>query len=426
MKRVFLFATLGVALMPAASRGQQQVCIHFAQTADPLDGATNACGSFVNPIDPTPADAYAIRFSVPHGGADRGRIYYTSDGTDPGGILGDPTGTTQVIDSSVGCTFGSAGSSSDVLTASIPALPLNTTVTFILSFSGNAIKESFLGSGDGACDCGSSGCAQRFQYVVMAAGPRPVDDVIMVVQDTPRTLASPGVMVNDRRLVEGVVARPMGSPWEGKLSLATDGSLTYTPSPSFVGDDVATYQLWDGELGSTAAQITFKVRPAQPLAAVSSVSQVEGCPGSAKRISRGLDNGTNGAIPLDGVLQESEITDVTYICDGVAGSGGAAGAQGTATLIRMTKEPAGDNCAAGGQKVEVGVDANADGVLADAEVTSQTFVCDGAKGKSGCSAAPGALSILGALGALSFLGAMRRRRGAGAGAGRAELGGEER
>jgi Collagen triple helix repeat (20 copies) len=68
---------------------------------------------------------------------------------------------------------------------------------------------------------------------------------------------------------------------------------------------------------------------------------------------------------------------------GVAGPAGAAGQPGpagTGSLVALVPEPAGANCANGGTKVEVGQDTNGDGVLEDTEITSVAYVCNGAPG----------------------------------------------
>jgi hypothetical protein len=70
---------------------------------------------------------------------------------------------------------------------------------------------------------------------------------------------------------------------------------------------------------------------------------------------------------------------------GATGATGAAGPQGTNgidgknTLINTTAEPAGVNCANGGTKIEVGLDANNDGVLNSGEINSSLtkYVCNG-------------------------------------------------
>jgi hypothetical protein len=62
------------------------------------------------------------------------------------------------------------------------------------------------------------------------------------------------------------------------------------------------------------------------------------------------------------------------------GKNGVDGVNGKTTLSRTTQIGAGSNCASGGTKFETGIDANNNGTLEDAEVTTtQTqYVCNGA------------------------------------------------
>src|SRR3990172_4303152 len=75
----------------------------------------------------------------------------------------------------------------------------------------------------------------------------------------------------------------------------------------------------------------------------------------------------------------SLIVPVLFLgCSGDDGSAGAAGAAGSSTLAAVTTEPAGANCANGGQKMTTGVDDNRNGILDPAEVDSTQYVCNDA------------------------------------------------
>ena len=80
----------------------------------------------------------------------------------------------------------------------------------------------------------------------------------------------------------------------------------------------------------------------------------------------------------DGALQAGEVTSTSYVCNGANG-----GLNGHDFLISITQEPAGANCANGGLRVQGGLDANGDGTLQPAEVTSTSYVCNGANGANG-------------------------------------------
>ena len=96
-------------------------------------------------------------------------------------------------------------------------------------------------------------------------------------------------------------------------------------------------------------------------------------------------NCANGGTKLDigrdadgnGVLSGAEIEQTVYVCNGPPGS---AGTPGTTSLINITSEPAGANCEAGGQKIEHGLDDDGDGTLEAGEVDGTVYVCNGSDG----------------------------------------------
>lgn len=61
--------------------------------------------------------------------------------------------------------------------------------------------------------------------------------------------------------------------------------------------------------------------------------------------------------------------------NGSNGTNGTNGTNGRASLVRTAAEPAGTNCRNGGTAILVGLDTDGDGMLADTEVTSRTYVC---------------------------------------------------
>jgi hypothetical protein len=56
------------------------------------------------------------------------------------------------------------------------------------------------------------------------------------------------------------------------------------------------------------------------------------------------------------------------------------GPKGLNSLINLTDEPSGSNCAEGGQKIEVGIDQNGNNQLDQNEVQSTKYSCNGADG----------------------------------------------
>ena len=102
------------------------------------------------------------------------------------------------------------------------------------------------------------------------------------------------------------------------------------------------------------------------------------CAHGGTRFSTGLDINSNT------VLDAGEITSSSYACNGSPGSNGSngangnngnSGADGLNSLISLTSEPGGRNCAAGGTRIEAGLDSNRSNVLETTEVTSTSYVC---------------------------------------------------
>jgi hypothetical protein len=70
---------------------------------------------------------------------------------------------------------------------------------------------------------------------------------------------------------------------------------------------------------------------------------------------------------------------------GATGATGQAGVNGSSSLLKTTAEPAGNNCSAGGTKVEVGLDVNGNGVLDPSEVNAllTAYICNGSNSGAG-------------------------------------------
>lgn len=114
-------------------------------------------------------------------------------------------------------------------------------------------------------------------------------------------------------------------------------------------------------------------------ALVSTQSEPAGsnCPEGGWRILSGTD--TN----RDSILSEAEIQSTRYLCHGTSGSDGSDGGNGQDgqdglyALVRTSSEPSGDNCAAGGVRIDSGLDQNANGVLENHEIQATSYVCNG-------------------------------------------------
>jgi VCBS repeat-containing protein len=90
--------------------------------------------------------------------------------------------------------------------------------------------------------------------------PAAADNAYTIAEDTPLAVAAGGVLSNDSD-AEGnpLSATLIATPANGTLSLAADGSFTYTPRLNFAGVDSFTYQASDGLETSNVARATITV-----------------------------------------------------------------------------------------------------------------------------------------------------------------------
>ena len=86
------------------------------------------------------------------------------------------------------------------------------------------------------------------------------------------------------------------------------------------------------------------------------------CANGGLRVAVGID--TNG----NGMLDATEVTNTSYVCNG----------EGTSSLVRTGPEAAGANCPWGGTRIETGLDTDSDGTLDDSEVdaAATSYVCN--------------------------------------------------
>ncbi len=85
-------------------------------------------------------------------------------------------------------------------------------------------------------------------------------DAYSTAEDTPLTIDTPGVLVNDTDADKDplTVALQKG-PAHGSVTLNADGSFIYTPAANDNGDDSFTYTVTDGRGGSSTGTVTLTV-----------------------------------------------------------------------------------------------------------------------------------------------------------------------
>ncbi len=88
------------------------------------------------------------------------------------------------------------------------------------------------------------------------------DDAYTTDEDTPLTVAAPGVLGNDTDTDGDPLTAVLDSTTSnGTLALNADGSFTYTPNADFSGTDSFTYFANDGTSNSNLATVTITVNP---------------------------------------------------------------------------------------------------------------------------------------------------------------------
>lgn len=121
-------------------------------------------------------------------------------------------------------------------------------------------------------------------------------------------------------------------------------------------------------LGALAACDYGDNAASQSLVSTSDEAPGANCANGGTKIEAGPDE--DG----DGVLDSSEVTSTSYVCNGDDGGSGSGGLN---SLVTTSEEPAGANCPFGGTRIETGLDADDDGTLDPSEVNAAatSYVC---------------------------------------------------
>jgi hypothetical protein len=125
---------------------------------------------------------------------------------------------------------------------------------------------------------------------------------------------------------------------------------------------------------------------------LASLIDVTAEPGGANCADGGYKVESGPDMNANGVLDPGEVLSTSYLCNGASGSDGA---DGLATLLTVTPEEAGAQCSEGGYKIVSGYDANANGVLDPEEISSTSYVCNGSTGSAGADGATALVSVSG-------------------------------
>jgi len=130
---------------------------------------------------------------------------------------------------------------------------------------------------------GAEGSASALVTVTVRSlneAPVAVNDAYATAEDTPLTIAAPGVTGNDSDADAGdtIEALLVAQPQHGTLALNASGALTYTPAANYSGPDAFTYRVRDaGGLSSNTATVSLTVTAVNdpPVAVSDSYAVVE-------------------------------------------------------------------------------------------------------------------------------------------------------
>jgi hypothetical protein len=143
------------------------------------------------------------------------------------------------------------------------------------------------------------------------------------------------------------------------------------------GEETQTSYLCNGEAGQDGGD-GFNAL----LASTQIPSGIQ-CVSGGYRIDTGLDADGNGLLDL------TEVTSSFYVCNGSDGADGQDGMDGLQSLINISTEAPGANCAEGGKLIQSGVDLNTNGLLESGEVEQSAFLCNGEDGLDGLNGSDG-------------------------------------
>jgi VCBS repeat-containing protein len=198
-----------------------------------------------------------------------------------GGAYQSNEDATLSVNAAEGVLLGDTDAESSPLTAVLVAQAAHGTVTLAAngSFTYTPVQnyvgpDSFTYS---ARDGGQNSTPATISITVNPVNdaPQGVADEYDVEVNNPLSIsAGEGVLANDidvdSATLSAVVA-PGGMPQFGALSLAANGSFTYTPNPGYIGPDSFTYIASDGSLSGAATTVTLNVTSASNLIAINEI-----------------------------------------------------------------------------------------------------------------------------------------------------------
>ncbi len=148
---------------------------------------------------------------------------------------------------------------------------------------------------------------------VVNTAPVGTADTYPATEDQTLTVPAPGVLSNDSDADgDPMTVAVMTGPSSGTLSLASDGSFTYTPNANFNGTDSFSYEISDGTDVSSPVNVTLNVAPVNdaPVAVNDTATTSEDTPVTIPVLSN--DSDPDGTTPT--VSTSTGATSGTVVC----------------------------------------------------------------------------------------------------------------
>ena len=217
-------------------------------------------------------DSFEYTISDGQGGTDTATVTITITPVNDPPVANDDTNTTPEDVALLVAVPGVLGNDTDVdgdsLTVTGHTQPANGTVTVNAdgsltytpnpNFNGIDTFTYDIADGQGGTDTAT------VTITVASTNDLPValDDGYSTDEDTPLTIAAPGVLANDTDDDgDSLTVTGHTQPANGTVTVNANGSLTYTPNLNFSGTDTFTYTVGDGNGGSASADVTVVVVP---------------------------------------------------------------------------------------------------------------------------------------------------------------------
>ncbi|GIV96622.1 MAG: hypothetical protein KatS3mg057_1279 [Herpetosiphonaceae bacterium] len=163
---------------------------------------------------------------------------------------------------------------------------------------------------------------------VNAVNDAPVgaDDSYTTSEDTPLTVAAPGVLSNDSDVEGDTLSAVLDAgPSNGTLMLNADGSFTYTPDANFAGTDSFTYRADDGQASNNLSD---------PITVVITITAVNDAP-----VANDQNLSTNEDTALSITLTASDPDSGDTLSYTVTGGPSNGTLSGTAPNLTYTPDP---------------------------------------------------------------------------------------